>query len=575
MPRFPIALFAASLGLAPAAHAQGEARDLALDAFAIEFYRNHVSAPPDKLAALFQEACDQGYNPACRRNSWLTGGEATLQAAADALLPSCESGDPVACIVVGWHYEDEAAKAQLPDEAVRLIKKAARNYKQHCDTGYAPACNDYASILYNASQLGADPRAAVKRWQDACIGGVAASCNALAELNLAGGPAVRPDRRAAIKYAQRSCDAGFAEGCATLGSIEDSTWDIDKRDSFYGDLCEQGHRDSCWQLARTYFDGIHPEPSEGRAQALFARACDLGHARACFESGRHFGEGQSTDDAKAADYYRRACALGAAAGCDAFVDMVLSGRAEGSVKQSASAYDVACEARESKRACSVLGQALIDGVDVPRDAERGRQLLHRACTDESSEALPCANLAKSYEEGLGGDRDRTEASKFYRWACIGGHAESCKQRGDLLLSDVGVRRDDHEALNMYERACTAGIASACADGANILFEGTYVTKDLTKAAVLYTSACEAGSGRGCLGLGVVEEQGASGAPDMVAARQAYEDAIVAGEQGAQAPLSRLLWNGLGGRKDKGRARRLASAACSNGDVPACQGPGAL
>ena len=557
------------------AHAQGEARDLALEAFAIEFYRHQVAATPDALAQRFQEACERGYSPACRRNSWFDGRDASLEAAADTLLPSCESGDPVACIITGWYYEELAKEARSEAVRLRQIKRAALNYKLYCEEGYAPACHDYARVMYEVPSLGADPRAAIKRWQDACIEGVAASCDQLAKLYLSGGPAVRPDRRKALDYARRACDAGFPEGCATKGSIEGKDWDVATFDAYYGDLCDQGHRDSCWSLARTYFDGIHPEPSEGRAQELFAKACDLGHARACFEAGRHFGEGQDTDDAKASAYYRRACELGAAAGCDAYVDMVLSGRATGSVKEDAEAFDVACEERESKQACSVLGQALIEGIEVPRDAERGRELLHRACTDERSDPTACANLAIAYEEGLGGERDRTEASQYYRWACVAGHADSCLRRGDLLLADVGVRRDDYEALNMYERACEAGIAEGCRKGATILQEGTYVSRDLERAASLYGKACEKGDGGGCYGLGTVMEKGVRGTPDMAAARDAYEQALEKGAPEARSALARLLWNGLGGKKDKRRARKLASEACRYGDNPACQGPAAL
>jgi len=569
-----LTLFALAL-LPVAAQAQGEARDLALEAFSIEFYRHNVSATPTDLAARFQDACERGYNPACRRNNWFNGKKANLQSAAEMLLPSCESGDPVACIVTGWNYEAEAARAGTPDEALRQIKRAARNYKLHCDQDYSPACHDYARLLYDAKGLGADPRAAVKRWQDACLSGVPASCDTLAKLYTTGGPAIRPNRSSAKSYAKRACDAGFAEGCATLGEMDKEDMDVAEFDAFYGDLCSKGHRDSCWTLARTYFDGIHPEPSDGRAQELFALACDLGHPRACFESGRHHGEGQNTDDAKAAGYYANACELGAPSGCDAFVDMVLAGRTGGSVKEFPEAFDVACEERESKQACSVLGEALIQGVDVPRDAERGRELLHRACTDEGSDILACANLARSYEEGLGGDRDRTEASQFYRWACIGGHAESCLRRGDLLQSDVGVRRDDYEALNMFERACADGLAIACRKGALIPHEGTYVTRDLARAAGLYEKACSMGDGSGCYGLGQVLEVGTEGAPDMSGARTAYEDALSKGAVEAKSSLSRLLWNGFGGKKDKGRARKLASEACKNGDNPACQGPAAL
>jgi TPR repeat protein len=562
------------------ASAQSDARESALAAFSMEFYRDQVAASPAQLAEKFQGACDQGYAPACQRKNWFIDGAASLQKAQEVLAPSCDAGDPVACMVTGWAFEAAAAATKLPDERDRLQKRAARNYKIHCDAGFVEACDDYASMLYQYPSLGAEPRAAVKRWQDACLAGVGGACDSLAKLHLNGGPAIKPNRRAALDYANRSCTAGYAAGCATLGAMEDGAWSVDKLDSLYGDICEDGHRDSCWKLARSYFDGVHDEPTEGRAQALFASACDLGHANACYEAGRHYGDGQATDDVKAAEYYRRACDLGAPAACAAVVDMMLSGRSAGTVKDSLPAFTVACEQRDSATACSVLGQALIEGADVPRDAERGRRLLMRACKDESSDPQACAQLARACEEGWGGDRDRTEASRYYRWSCLSGQLDSCARRGDLLTSDVGVRRDDLEALAMYERACAAPAgsmfaATSCRKAGTIVQEGTFVPRDLPRAQTYFKSACDQGDAQGCLGLGQVLNEGVNGSPDPAGARSAFESAIAAGSLDAKRQLAKLLWTGAGGSKDKGRAKKLAKEACQAGDPIACRGPAFL
>ena len=102
-----------------------------------------------------------------------------------------------------------------------------------------------------------------------------------------------------------------------------------------------------------------------------------------------------------------------------------------------------------------------------------------------------------------------------------------------------------------------------------------LSTDLAKAADLYGKACDMGDGAGCYGLGRVREVGTDGSPDMAGARSAYEDALTKGADQAKSSLARLLWNGYGGKKDRGRARRLASEACRAGDNPACQGPSAL
>lgn len=562
---------------APTAFAQGEARDLALEAFETEFYRRGIAQTDAKLGTDFAMVCARGYSPACSRVTWLDNdGRPDLQAAKDALLPSCDADDPVACIVVGWAYEAEA-KSRDGADANKLLKRAALNYKTHCDGGYAPACNDYARVLYDYPQLGADPRAAVKRWQDACFAGSGAACDALAQLYTDGGRqgSVKANRGQAMAMAEKACSLGDVAGCARQADLSRSGWDVDRIDSTYGDLCDQGHRDSCWSLARTYFDGIHPEPEEGRTFALFDRACELGHARSCFEAGRHYGEGELTDDEKASSYYRLACELGAPAGCAAEVDMILADRVDVPLKQALPAFESACEQRESLPACARLAYALIEGMDVPRDAERGKDLLERVCSDSGDDPVACAQLGQCYEEGLGVDRDRTVASKYYRWACGSGHIESCMARGNLLVSDVGVRRDDHEALNMYHRACEGGMAEGCLQAGSILEVATFVTRDLQRAAEFYEQGCTGGVAQACTGLGRVLETGPGGTPDMAGARDAYERAIALDDLEARRSLSRLLWNGFGGKKDKKRAKSLASQACQNGDPVACRGPEAL
>ena len=558
------------------AHAQGasEARDLALAALRLEFERDGLSATSADLERRFAEACERGYSAACRRTTWLLDGKPDPRKIQEIFTPSCDAGDEVACLVMAWALDAIALQINDVDLRAQTWRSAARQLQSDCNAGYQPACYDYAGFLYANKGVDSPPDPALRRWKSACDTKEYASCTKLARLNLEGGPGVTPNRPTAQRYAAAACAGGYADGCAVLGLIEDSGWSAQKVDSFYGGLCDQGHRESCWKLARIYADGIKPEPTEGRQHALFQRGCDLNHARACFEAGRweieHGGNAPS-----ASTLYGRACALGDAAGCSAQVDLILSNQVPGGIKDAYHAFDVACEARRSLRACADLANALLEGSFVPRNAERGRALLMRVCTDERSDPTSCTTLGKLFEDGIGGERDRTEASKYYRWACSADVFDACKRRGDLLVADVGVRRDDHEALNMYQRACDGKIAVACGAAGKILYEATHVTQDLALAATLYTRGCDGGDARSCFGLGQVQEKGPSGSPDMSAARAAYERAIGAGSLDAKRALSRLLWNGFGGKKQKGRAKQLCREACQGGDPVACRGPAFL
>lgn len=563
-----------ALVLGPSARA-ADGRELALAAVRTEFERDGLSASADELAKAFKDACDHGYNPACRRDTWQTESGPDAQKVLAVFESSCESGDPVACLVTGWMLDQRAQKQTVPDERDRLWRKAARQLKSDCDAGFTPACHDFAGYLYYNKGVVSDPRPAIARWKAACDKGEAASCTQLARLSQSGGPGVTANAAAARSFATQACNLGYADGCAFLGSLEDKSWDVARLDEFYGKLCDEGHRNSCWALARSYYDGLRQEPVEGRARDLFLRACDLRHPRACFESGRWaMDHGGSVDEA--ARLFGTACKLGDAAACSAQADLILDKKVTIPFKEARDAFDVACEQRQSIAACTTLAYALLSGTDIPRDAERARGLLLRSCVDPSSDPVACERLASMYQDGLGGDRDRTEASKFYRWACNAGIADSCLKRGVLLTSDVGVRRDDAEAVATFTMACDGGIALGCYEAGRILDAGTFVTQNLPDAARFYDRACQAKVPAACTALGVVQEKGIAGSPDMTAARAAYE----AGIEGGAGPearrfLARLLWNGMGGRAEKGRAKQLCREACQAGDSKACGGPQAL
>lgn len=548
----------------------GESRELALQALRLEFERDELSAPPAELDAKFRAACDAGYTLACRRATWSRPSGPDLQRALDAFEPSCEAGDNVACLVTGWTL-DALAPTFSSDERDRAWRKAARFLKEDCEEGFQAACHDFAALLYANKGIVAEPAPSLHRWTVACDKGFAPSCLMLAQLNASGGPGVAVNKAAARKFGDRACALDYPAGCALVGQMQDKTWSGAMLDAYYGGLCDRGHADSCWRLARYYFDGVHPEPQTGRLDSLFARGCALGHARSCFESGRYeVDNGGSVDLASA--QFGRGCDLQDAASCGAQVQLILTGQVHGSVREAQNAFNVACDEGRSKNACKVLAVALIEGEDLPRDAARGRELLRRVCIDERSDPEACFLLGRTYEEGLGGERDRTVASQYYRWSCAGRNLEACSRRGDLLVSDVGVRRDDAEALSMYALACDGGNATACTRGGQILFEGTYLARDLAKAAALYQKGCTGGDGAGCFGLGQALEAGASGRSDEAGARQAYESALAANSFEAKRAMARLLWNGLGGPKDKRRAKELCREACQGGDAVACRGP---
>lgn len=560
-----LALVVTSLSFAQSV---GPARQQAEQALRLEFKRDHLAVPPAELETRFSQACERGYNEACRRTTWLKDGRPDPSKVLELFRPSCDGGDSVACLAVGWALDRIGREASTADEQDRLYRNAVRMLQGQCDRNYMPACHDYAGFVYYNKGLKVPRQAAVLIWDKACDAGEHASCAKLSRLITSGARGIKPKRKTAYNYAKFACDENYVDGCFLLAKLNQNKWDLQRRDRVFGDLCKKGHTESCFSLARGYDDGDFPEPSPGRAMELFEQACDLDHARSCFEAGRALEE---TDALRARSYFRRACDLDDAAACKALVDVMLRSGTRTEVGDNLDAFDVACEQRKSVDACAWLAYYLLDPDSARRDANRGRSLLLGVCTNESSDPKACFELGKCFENRVGGDRDRTEAVKYYRWACQRDITDACFRAGDLLEQGVGVTRDDAEALVMFGRACDQDMAEGCSRAGNVLTISTQITRSPAAAAKWYGKGCEMGAAESCLGLGETLERGV-GSPNMEAAREAYQRGIDLGSAQAKTRLAYLMWNGFGGKKKKGLAKQLCRDACQAGDSHACRGP---
>ena len=230
----------------------------------------------------------------------------------------------------------------------------------------------------------------------------------------------------------------------------------------------------------------------------------------------------------------------------------------------------ACEGDEDPKACTLWATALLDRSDSCYNAKGARDLLLTICTGVSSPHTACLKLGMLYQEGEGGERDRTKAASYFRWGCRGGNPEACFARGVLLERGIGIQRDDELALVSHESGCQLGDLRSCFHAATILNEGTFVTRDVRRAAKLFHMTCDSGDPDGCLQLGLLQQS--MRPAEYNAAHTNFEKAIQGGSHEAMRHLARLLWNGLGSRVDKRQAKLLCREACQLGDPLACRGP---
>ena len=562
-------LFLGSAG-ASTAHAQSAQSD-ALEALRLEFDRDNMGASDEELDSLFRKACEGGYNAACKRSSWRSEGRPDLEKARGVFNGPCQAGDQVACLVVGWALDAKAASTVNDEERNRYYRTAASMLKGLCESGrFGPACHDFGFYLFE--NKGFSPSddltpLAIKAWDRGCDLAENASCTQIATLKR-DGDRVRQNRGHAVQYARLACNRSYAPGCFVLGRLQDADWNATQFDQFYDQLCQQGHRESCHYLAQAYHYGRSPEPAQGRTQGLYKRGCEIKHARSCFEAGAWEMEiGGSTDDA--AELFQMACHLGEAAGCSSLVELIIADQVNRDIGSAIYAYERACEQREPVAACTELAYELLRKGSPNYDASRACGLLMLVATGPGTDPKANVTLGGLFKDGVGCDKDRTEAAQYLLWACDGGIQEACIERGLLLIPDIGVRRDHPEALRMFSMACEKGqLAEGCFQAGRLLETSEFI-KDPTQAMSWYERGCEGGVKLSCSGWGRTLAS-AAGGNSYEQARTAFERALP--ETEAKRPLAEMLFFGCGGGKKKKRARDLCRQACVEGDRIACKGP---
>ena len=140
-----------------------QALDAAADAVYLDFARDGVVASPDEVRGKYQEACDLGYDLACRPERWHDAdGLPSIELAGPIFDKSCSSQDPVACVVAGWAIESRPLATDLEREERRVrerdrLKDAAEKYFAGCRSSHWSACLELGRYSWERYSLNADP----------------------------------------------------------------------------------------------------------------------------------------------------------------------------------------------------------------------------------------------------------------------------------------------------------------------------------------------------------------------------------------------------------------------------------
>ncbi|MHA1565843.1 MAG: tetratricopeptide repeat protein [Alphaproteobacteria bacterium] len=217
-------------------------------------------------------------------------------------------------------------------------------------------------------------------------------------------------------------------------------------------------------LHASYFNTTNDEAQKAREQPRFARACEGGDARACYDLGSklRYGEGLTEDKARAQALFDQACQLGDANSCYYAASMFAAGE----------------------------GAAL--------DKVRARALYDQAC--DGGDATSCYYAGLMFSAGDGGAQDKKRARVLSDLACKGGVARGCGATSSAAASKVPSPSMSARQVTL-DQGCRAGKATYCTALGFVFYNGDQgVSQDKARARELFERACKGGDAAGCNNL---------------------------------------------------------------------------
>lgn len=215
-------------------------------------------------------------------------------------------------------------------------------------------------------------------------------------------------------------------------------------------------------------EALQKTPEDGEAAAFYAaRGCERRSDTSCNNLGVCYerGTGVTKSRAKAEQYYRQACELGAGLGCFNLANLLKA--EEGRADEATAHFDRACKLKwgpgcraavtrhPSERAVAL--QRAEEGCELEDAASCGMSALLLAATEPGSPKArqrlvqvtadcgreqpgSCTTLAVLYAGGFGVERDRARSSELLKRACRHGFERACQleQQPELLEETIAL-----------------------------------------------------------------------------------------------------------------------------------------
>ncbi|HDS1734591.1 MULTISPECIES: tetratricopeptide repeat protein [Pseudomonas] len=150
---------------------------------------------------------------------------------------------------------------------------------------------------------------------------------------------------------------------------------------------------------------------------------------------------------------------------------------------------------------ALLGQILLDGRGIERDAQVARQWF--AIAAEGGSAMAHNMLGRCHEHAWGGEQDLPRAALHYQAAARLGLDWGLYNLGNLLATGRGVELNQAFALACYEKAAHLGHAKAMNLFGRYQEQGIATPASPARGVRWYRRSAEAGDFRGMFSLAMV------------------------------------------------------------------------
>lgn len=453
---------------------------------------NGVAKDEARGVALIRKACTAGDNSGCGRlgSVLILGAGGTpvdIKQGRSLLEMSCKNGFGRACFNLGFYHSDgKLLKSELP--------VALKYFEQGCAAQLGASCVQAGLILKDGTAGRTDPAQAMKLFEKGCVRFSGGACFHAGLGYALGDIAIRNYPRA-IDFYKLACHYGEGSGCYNLALLyngtEGITPDAALARQYFDEACSKRAVDGC---GASIFDPANVSTQGGAAaifaeaqaangkdvlksRALYEKACNLGHGRACSITAEQYEYGNRNppivgDTAKAYFYYHRAC-----------------------------------DELKYAESCFQLGEIYIkqhniDYPNVARNETAGVRYLQFAC--DNFVTAGCYRLGRFYLKGNGQNPFTSpqpqKAIEIFKALCAKGGVSACGYLGKMTLAGNATKKDLKLAYQYllpncrrgdgYDYNVTEELLPECAEIADMLYVGRGVAKTPSEAMDIYDTLAQ-------------------------------------------------------------------------------------